>query len=1859
MPYDYRTVLDQYDMLHDAGIVSEPLEKWSARKNRETGTDAYSAGLEDDWIKRSSVAIDRVLEASGLPGLGEKFGGWVGGAIGAEEEGAKIGKNLPRMAVNFAPMALSATPLAPLGLAATAGLSGAEAYTSTGSPASGLIAAGTNVIMPGVGNLARNYALKKLGAEAIEGQVIGGVDKLIRAASGESDVVTKGLVEKLGQGIMPKMVSEYVPKNLGQGLAAYGAEQAAGSLVGAGGGIAESYFSGTPYEFSPTTELLNMTLGQLPFAALSATKHGRVQFGGRAARQHEAELRTSIDLSEKAIEQHRLNEEETAKAPIEEVPETPEEVAAREQRITKITDLRERQRAAKADGTTVAENDRQKWAAEDNSLLAEQGALPGHIFGVPKDSIPKQTTVYPKLYHGGDLPSIRKGGFKEMEGSAGHYFTPDIEEARGFNEQLGIFEEPLAANVKLEKPFVTRNPNESYYLKPERKAELISKGYDGIILEKSDGSIQEVAAFHPKQIHPLEDPAIKLQTAEQRLAAAKDNVDLQDSIVEINEVREKYGLAPLDDEIISGRQRQFDLGTDRDAIQSHIDETRRLATAKEEGKLLNTEIALKESELTHADPAVRAMAMVRLNDIRTEDLTSDNLRHVANAPMNRDNAPMKGFANEHALRITESVPETTPGDQQKFLDYVDGGVLKLMQKHGMTKETAGIFLNDNPRVLSWMNRMEHQLKDGLTVNDYSDRYLRNMGVNETEAKRQAAIVSQLSEKPDVTANLLAVPTESAETKKALAGMNELLASDPEPTTKIFAEKEVTNADELYNHFVRTGDVDADSLDVLDGKVLDYVYAKAREHKQLADVMKSVEDTPRVNSSVESPDSVLGPLRKLAAAEAKRAQDAADLSAAAGAAPKTYLENLLADSWAPSAIGKRAVKDPRTWGFIADPLDTTLGAWQRIKDVWKTPAWLARISPHMAEFVSKGHQLSPNIHKMSMEAFKAFGMDENGKFSKDFIKAVQDKQTTAALSKWMAINNRRGKDSGVTVIRPDDPEVARLLQGLTEDKQAKVKELMARNVISTKTMFKQELDKMLQMYSVEGTEFLGPRTGFKYDQNLKLSKDMLDVLNTDWNDQAQAAKAQDTMMNLQVSLAEKPGVYTDLYKTMGERMLEYTKRKEFFDANPAWNTAKRYGKWDFVYRKGNKRIQDSVDSRSEALEIAGGNEIISIVRNTDNDNTPVPYDREIPTEMADARWFSNHITWLNKNATYWSRALFRAQSRAMLADPELGPRPDIQRLAKQHTDNMLSADPKFGMFANKVASTWFLGYNAASAMANGTQLIVRGAAEMSKLTGNPIQSYKRIIGAYKEMFNPAGMSKEHQTVVKRLEKDGITTDITESFVTGAEDNGVELKRVLSGKSPLKNPASNLARVYANVGMHMFRRVERVNNQGAVLAAYDYYRGQKDAFGRQLSHEDAYQKALVFNRSVNDTGGKANRPIDIVSGTGPVSKSLGLMATSLQTYNIGSINQIASYIKNGFFDQPGMTPAEKWKHKIALTHLLGAQATLAGALGMPFMGTAIALIDQVFPAAETGKHMRDFVNGIIPTFLRDDEDDGGVIADMAMTGVPSMFGWDMQSRLSMGSPVAGISEINGFQPELLFGTPSSLVTKFISGGIDMAQGDTRFVGNMMPPALKKMTDVAFGDGKVRDYNGKPVLDQPSPGERVGMFLGFKPTRVSAFDQANRMKNRAEQIHRDQDHHFNVKQAEEIIQGRFDLVKTALKEKMTEAAESGREYDWVKGGYKIADAAVERHFTRDMTRELSPRDARIAKMFPISPVKASEVERRKFRAWVLHNLGIPYKPRDDAKYALMDQIKEQYPSATRTELMRMAEKAMGRAKTLPALE
>jgi len=53
--------------------------------------------------------------------------------------------------------------------------------------------------------------------------------------------------------------------------------------------------------------------------------------------------------------------------------------------------------------------------------------------------------------------------------------------------------------------------------------------------------------------------------------------------------------------------------------------------------------------------------------------------------------------------------------------------------------------------------------------------------------------------------------------------------------------------------------------------------------------------------------------------------------------------------------------------------------------------------------------------------------------------------------------------------------------------------------------------------------------------------------------------------------------------------------------------------------------------------------------------------------------------------------------------------------------MLQPDTATGRFFQRAAMTWFMGYNPASAMINGTQPFLTHVAEFTNMTGKPLDS----------------------------------------------------------------------------------------------------------------------------------------------------------------------------------------------------------------------------------------------------------------------------------------------------------------------------------------------------------------------------------------------------------------------------------------------------------------------------------------------------------------------------------------------------------
>ena len=135
--------------------------------------------------------------------------------------------------------------------------------------------------------------------------------------------------------------------------------------------------------------------------------------------------------------------------------------------------------------------------------------------------------------------------------------------------------------------------------------------------------------------------------------------------------------------------------------------------------------------------------------------------------------------------------------------------------------------------------------------------------------------------------------------------------------------------------------------------------------------------------------------------------------------------------------------------------------------------------------------------------------------------------------------------------------------------------------------------------------------------------------------------------------------------------------------------------------------------------------------------------------------------------------------------------------------MLGQDPEAMREVRRVLSTWYLGFSPATTMVNGAQLLVRGATEMTSLTGKPIQSFGRIISASKEALGlskpPPELAKEREWLWRQVKDEGVVSAYNEG--DPANDGMEALQQALGEGAVRKRRDSSWAK---STKMSMRRR-----------------------------------------------------------------------------------------------------------------------------------------------------------------------------------------------------------------------------------------------------------------------------------------------------------------------------------------------------------------------------------------------------------------------------------------------------------------------
>lgn len=1107
----------------------------------------------------------------------------------------------------------------------------------------------------------------------------------------------------------------------------------------------------------------------------------------------------------------------------------------------------------------------------------------------------------------------------------------------------------------------------------------------------------------------------------------------------------------------------------------------------------------------------------------------------------------------------------------------------------------------------------------------------------------------------------------------------------------------------------------DSLDLMPTTATRYIFEKLRDHKDVVGMVAAA--TAKSNKdlvNIAKPELLRGPvasltrdLEKILKNENRQQEFAQVLEGLNGVEPGEFVNR--APEETEEFSGDKPQKGQSWLTNFLRPLAQTARAIPEAAEVISKGFQLAPNIRKMANEIlsvygmdiSSLHLDVPPTHEGAKQVEKVVG-------NKRLLKMVDD---------WMFHNNNENRDASV-MLPETHPMVAKALASATPEERAQVHDVVAKAVRQTQTQQKLVLGKMQEVAAVNGAGLL-TETGLKTSQNLELAGTLLDGL-LQAQDPLTQLSAQAKVQSVQSRLLPEP--FLNLLKFSRGEAEKIQAWKKYFDANPAWAPAQRAERYLVVYRKGNleKKWQaSSVKEGEDFIEKTGGRKVDIIdqwkghedepfaapnfpletaarmreieenqidmlkragILETDEDvnqfrrsSVVTQIAREAQTSLPgvdrparglsqgaeDLPWLWNHISNAQREAAYWSRTLLRAQARTYLKDPELSGNEQLRSQLATHFENLLHPDPIAAQKMTRLASTWFLGFNLASTIINAAQPFVTHVGELTSLTGKPVDSYRRVLRALDELGGrfigrKEWATPEHEKFMQEAVRDSeVGIGMYDEQAEAEESTATRFKQAMMKNKvqDLGQRLSSAAGSYSTAAMWVFQHGERLNARAALLASFDLYREQG------LGYEEAKQKAYEFNRAVNYSGGRAQRPIGAFSGRGAFPRTVAMMGTSLQSYVLGTTFQLARYLQKGSFRPQGLKPHEVYAARKAALQMLGTQFAAAGLLGLPFASGAIALLNQLFPDLELPKKLREGVD----SFLSSDKENGSTLTDIAMTGVPSMLGWDMQSRLSMGNTLPGVSEINGFQPENLIGPAGNIIKNFVGGVQGWSRGDAGSGTRFLPPAIAKLTQLATAalndGGEIRDYRGRP-LDAPTPGEHVGQLLGFQPKRLSDQNAAGRIAEQADRVSGQREGQFRQDLAKEALKGNFGTVRTALQQRLR-ADKSYNPQDAVRG---IAQAAEDLQFPRDLRREGS-KDGRSQLLNSYSNLNSgspSEEARYAFRQGIEGRLGLP--PKSGAGLALarlMDQLKLASPQATRVELRASATALLRRTQPQLLLE
>lgn len=482
-------------------------------------------------------------------------------------------------------------------------------------------------------------------------------------------------------------------------------------------------------------------------------------------------------------------------------------------------------------------------------------------------------------------------------------------------------------------------------------------------------------------------------------------------------------------------------------------------------------------------------------------------------------------------------------------------------------------------------------------------------------------------------------------------------------------------------------------------------------------------------------------------------------------------------------------------------------------------------------------------------------------------------------------------------------------------------------------------------------------------------------------------------------------------------------------------------------------------------------------------------------------------------------MLNAATDYMFADPTLNETPLVKKQFEDMLDNFKSPDNAFGRMIGKANAVWFIGFNLPSHMVELMQPISTLLPEWVAQGGGYMEFAKGMKGIEKQLgsvYLKAGKARlkgvkggtelrdentlskyfqdpEEQALIQEAVNRGrIGYGTMEEVFDKAGEQHVKLMDAMENKKTgIAGLVTKPIHWYAQSSMKLYGMFTRHNELTGLLM------GHKVAKKQGLKGADAIEFALNFSTVVNKSGGRAGRQATPYSG----NKLVGHLFFALQGYVTGWFSQMARYYMHGYKDHPGVMPVNKVAAQKAFKTMLLAQFAAAGALGMPFAGTLLTLLEKFTDEDIKGQMFQalDEVTG--DPLISDLASHGMASSMMKGMGLPV----DLHSRFAMGG-MLGFNEYTGFTPASLMGPTASMVEGMWNMGKTVATEGDIFAGMEKggPAWSRKVLEMVRNEGRV-SVAGAGSVEL----EGVDKFLyaaGFGNSEVNKLRAMSRMADQA---------------------------------------------------------------------------------------------------------------------------------------------------------